>query len=193
SPVYAFFHEEPEIEFAKNDKPGYLMYRCIQCGEKIRQGVQTGDQGSTGNMRNHVKRCRGEDALAAIKESTLDQARAAVREFSKGKQTTLTAVVTTVKAWFKTFSTRSPDKEKIRVVTARWVAESSRPFRIVQDRSFRWLQKEGRPSQYVPSEKTVARDVRKLYAAAKESLAKELQEYEYLLPVELDCWTSPNH
>ncbi|KAJ3816574.1 hypothetical protein F5880DRAFT_1453196, partial [Lentinula raphanica] len=80
-----------------------------------------------------------------------------------------------------------------RVVTARWVAESSCPFRIVQDRSFQWLQKEGRPSQYVPSEKTVARDVRKLYAAAKESLAKELQEYEYLLPVELDCWTSPNH
>ncbi|KAJ3753645.1 hypothetical protein EV360DRAFT_53123, partial [Lentinula raphanica] len=40
---------------------------------------------------------------------------------------------------------------------------------------------------------TVVRDVKKLYAAAKERLAKDLQEYEYLLPIQLDCWTSPNH
>ncbi|KAJ3816552.1 hypothetical protein F5880DRAFT_1464922, partial [Lentinula raphanica] len=80
-----------------------------------------------------------------------------------------------------------------RVVTVRWVAESSRAFRIVQDRGYRWLQKEGRPNQYVPSKETVARDVKKLYAAAKERLSKDLQEYEYLLPIQLDCWTSPNH
>ncbi|KAJ3817206.1 hypothetical protein F5880DRAFT_1631224, partial [Lentinula raphanica] len=79
------------------------------------------------------------------------------------------------------------------VVTARWVAESARPFRIVQDRSFRWLQKEGRPTQYVPSKETVGRDVKTLYAAAKIQLAKELETYEYLIPVELDCWSSPNH
>ncbi|KAJ3748250.1 hypothetical protein EV360DRAFT_26039, partial [Lentinula raphanica] len=80
-----------------------------------------------------------------------------------------------------------------RVVTVRWVAESSRALRIVQDRGYRWLQKEGCPNQYVPSKETVARDVKKLYAAAKERLSKDLQEYEYLLPIQLDCWTSPNH
>ncbi|KAJ3830888.1 hypothetical protein F5878DRAFT_550109, partial [Lentinula raphanica] len=55
------------------------------------------------------------------------------------------------------------------------------------------LQKEGRPSHYVPSKVTVARDVKKLYVACKEKLGQELQSYEYLLPLELDCWSSPNH
>ncbi|KAJ3764885.1 hypothetical protein FB446DRAFT_795604 [Lentinula raphanica] len=57
SPVYAFFNAEPEIQFGENDEPKYLVYSCSHCGEKIRQGLQTGDRGSTGNMRDHVKRC----------------------------------------------------------------------------------------------------------------------------------------
>lgn len=66
------------------------------------------------------------------------------------------------------------------MVTARWVAESARPFRMVQDRCYRWLQKEGRPNQYVPSKETVARDVKKLYEKTKEKLAEELQVSETL-------------
>ncbi|KAJ3748228.1 hypothetical protein EV360DRAFT_2061, partial [Lentinula raphanica] len=189
SPVYAFFHAVPEIEFGQDDKPAYLIYCCTNCAEKIRQGWSTGDRGSTGNLREHVRKCWGDDALAAIKDSTLEQARAGVKELSKGKQTTLTTVIKTVSAWFKTFSTHLVD----RVVTARWVAESARPFRIVEDRSYRWLQKEGRPKHYVPSKVTVARDMKKLYRASKEQLAKDLQAYEYLVPIELDCWSSPNH
>ncbi|KAJ3963276.1 hypothetical protein EV361DRAFT_875011, partial [Lentinula raphanica] len=108
SPVYAFFDAEPQIEYGKSDTPDYL------CSEKLRQGLKTGDRGSTGNMRDHVKKCWGEEALAAIKESTLDQARKAVRDLSKGKQSTLTAVIVSVRSWFKTFSTRPPAKEKIR-------------------------------------------------------------------------------
>ncbi|KAJ3753122.1 hypothetical protein EV360DRAFT_6558, partial [Lentinula raphanica] len=80
-----------------------------------------------------------------------------------------------------------------RVVTARWAAESARPFRIVSDRCYRWLQKEGRPNQYVPSKETVGRDVKILYAALKKHLAEEFQGYEYLIPIEVDCWSSPNH
>ncbi|KAJ3969897.1 hypothetical protein EV361DRAFT_803017, partial [Lentinula raphanica] len=158
SPVYAFFHAEPDIDFGKSNTPEYLVYRCTQCGEKIRQGLKTGDRGSTGNMRDHVKKCWGEDTLAAVKDSTLEQAKAAVKEMSKGKQTTLTLVLKTVKTWFKSFST---------VVTVRWLAENARPFRIVQDRGYRWLQKEGRPNHFVPSKATVAHDVKKLYEAAK--------------------------
>ncbi|KAJ3836237.1 hypothetical protein EV361DRAFT_804856 [Lentinula raphanica] len=170
STVYSFFHAEPEVEFGKKNTADYLVFCCTQCGEKIRQGINTGDRGSTSNMREHVKKCWGEDALTAVKDCTLEQARDAVKKYSKGKQTTLTLVIKTVKTWFKTFSTRPPEKEKIR-----------------------WLQKEGRPNHYVPSKATVARDVKKLYEATKEQLAKELEAYEYLLPVELDCWSSPNH
>ncbi|KAJ3833150.1 hypothetical protein F5878DRAFT_523045, partial [Lentinula raphanica] len=191
--VYAFFHAKPEVEFGKDNTGKYLVYQCSNCGDKIRQGMKGGDRGSTGNLREHVKRCWGEDALAAVNDTSLEKARVAVRQFKKTKQTTLTVVINTIQSWFKTFSTRPPKKEKIRVVTARWVAESARPFLIVRDRGYRWLQKEGRPNHYVPSNQTVARDLKKLYAASKKRLTAELKEYGYLIPVELDCWTSPNH
>lgn len=61
------------------------------------------------------------------------------------------------------------------VVTARWVSECARPFRVVQDRGYRWLQKEGRPDQYVPSKETVSRDVKHLFEKTKEKIAVELQ------------------
>ncbi|KAJ3832579.1 hypothetical protein F5878DRAFT_499240, partial [Lentinula raphanica] len=197
SVVYAFFHAEPDIEFGKDNTADYVVYRCINCGEKVRQGMKTGDRENSpvmkGNLREHVKKCWGQEALDAVSDTTLEKARAAVRESKKKKQTTLTVVVSTVQSWFKSFSTRPPEREKIRVVTARWVAESARPFLIVQDRGYRWLQKEGRPKHYVPNNDMVSRDVKKLYAASKIQLRNELQEYEYLIPVELDCWTSPNH
>ncbi|KAJ3816387.1 hypothetical protein F5880DRAFT_1494337 [Lentinula raphanica] len=168
STVYAFFDAQPEIQFARDHSAEYLLYRCSKCSETIRQGLKTGDRGSTGNLREHVKKCWGEDALTAVKDSTLEKAQAAVRDFKKTKQTTLTLVVNSVTSWFKSFSTRPPEKEKIRY-------------------------KEGRPNHYVPSNETVARDVKKLYNGCKTQLAKVLEDYEYLVPIELDCWTSPNH
>lgn len=61
------------------------------------------------------------------------------------------------------------------VVTARWVSESARPFNIVEDRCYRWLQCEGRPDRYVPNRKKVSKDVKILYERVKEKLAEELQ------------------
>lgn len=97
-----------------------------------------------------------------------------------------------------------------RVGTARWVAESARPFAIVDDRCYKWLQREGRPKHYVPSARTVARDLKKLYQMSREKLGAELQvsnqaklkrelltqnkkAYDGDLALALDCWTSPNH
>ncbi|KAJ3752532.1 hypothetical protein EV360DRAFT_5707, partial [Lentinula raphanica] len=73
--VYAFFHAKPEIEFDKSNEPDYLVFRCTKCGEKMRQGLKTGDRGSTGNMQEHVKKCWGEEALEAVANSTLEEAR----------------------------------------------------------------------------------------------------------------------
>ncbi|KAJ3963909.1 hypothetical protein EV361DRAFT_774365, partial [Lentinula raphanica] len=189
STVYAFFRAEPEIEFAKDHSAAYLIFQCTNCGDKIRQGSKTGDRASTGNMREHVKKCWGEESLVAVKDSSLEQARAAVKESKKTKQTTLT------KKSGRYPSFRCPPQPHLvhSVVTARWVAESARPFLIVRDQGYRWLQKEGRPQHFVPSNETVARDVKKLYVASKRQLAKELQAYEFLVPIELDCWSSPNH
>ncbi|KAJ3753776.1 hypothetical protein EV360DRAFT_27774, partial [Lentinula raphanica] len=185
SAVYAFFHAEPEIEFAKDNTAEYLVYRCTNCSEKLRQGLKTGDRGSTvGNLREHVRKCWGEETLAAVKDTSLEKARAAVKESKKTKQTTLTIVVNAYPAHSHLAHS---------VVTARWVAESARPFLIVRNRGYRWLQKEGRPNHFVPSNVTVARDVKKLYVASKQQLVQELDAYEYLVPIELDCWSSPNH
>lgn len=35
------------------------------------------------------------------------------------------------------------------VATAHWCAESARPFTIVKDRCYKWLQQEGHPDQYI--------------------------------------------
>ncbi|KAJ3765349.1 hypothetical protein FB446DRAFT_625756, partial [Lentinula raphanica] len=157
SSVYAFFNAEPEIEFDKDEvTPEYLVFRCTHCRTKIRQGINMSNKGSTGNMSGHARKCWGDEAFNAAKDSSLEKARAAVRTFRKKSQGKLTAALKTTKSWAKTNATRPPEKELIRVVTAQWVAENARPFRTIQDRSYKWLQKEGCPNHYVPSKETVA-------------------------------------
>jgi hypothetical protein len=52
----------------------------------------------------------------------------------------------------------------IRAEIVRWVSESLRPFAIVEDRGFKSLMKTGRPEYYLPSQSTVSRDVRLVFA-----------------------------
>ena len=57
----------------------------------------------------------------------------------------------------------------------RWVAESMRPFSIVEDRGFRCLMKMGRPEYYLPSRSTVSRDVKDVFTRVRKRIAKMLQ------------------
>lgn len=57
----------------------------------------------------------------------------------------------------------------------RWIAESSRPFAIVKDRSYNCLMKTGRPSCYVPSPSTVARDVKTVFGNTRQRISEMLQ------------------
>lgn len=61
----------------------------------------------------------------------------------------------------------------------RWVAESKRPFQIVNDRGFRSLMKTGRPECYIPSAETVSRDVKDVFVRVRECIAKMLQVSTY--------------
>lgn len=132
APIYAFFAADPEIEFGVNGTAEYLVYACTNCGEKKRQGLKTQDKGSTGqsqqhdptqhtdtdrktgNMSQHAKKCWGEEAVAAVKSSTLDKAQAAIKKFGKKSQSKLTAALRTCKGWADSFSTRPPEKETTR-------------------------------------------------------------------------------
>ncbi|KAF9064511.1 hypothetical protein BDP27DRAFT_1156144, partial [Rhodocollybia butyracea] len=166
--IYAFFGAEPEIKFAGNGKAEYLVYTCTKCGEKKKQGLKTSDKGSTGNMTTHAKKCWGDEAVAAVKESNLEKAQEAVKKFGKKSQ-----------------SKHSKDGLPH--------SQHDPPKKKLPDQCYHWLQKEGRPNHYVPSKETVARDVKKLFAKTKEKLAAELQTFDGKLPVALDCWSLPNH
>jgi hypothetical protein len=57
----------------------------------------------------------------------------------------------------------------------RWVAESKRPFQIVNDRGFQTLMKTGRPEYHIPSAETVSRDVKRVFVRVRQRIAKMLQ------------------
>ena len=61
------------------------------------------------------------------------------------------------------------------VELVRWVSENLRPFEVVNDRGFQSLMKTGRPAYYLPHAKTVARDVKLVFARTKERIADMLQ------------------
>jgi hypothetical protein len=80
-----------------------------------------------------------------------------------------------------------------RAEIVRWVCESMRPFKIVEDRGFRKLMKTGRLAYYIPSKITVSRDVKKVFVKCCQRIARSLQGYEGALSFATDAWTSPNH
>lgn len=80
-----------------------------------------------------------------------------------------------------------------RAEIVKWVAESMRPFSIVEDGGFQCLMKTGRPTYHIPSAATVARDVKEVFKRTKERIAAFLQDYEGDLSFATDGWTSTNH
>ena len=75
----------------------------------------------------------------------------------------------------------------------RWVAESKRPFQIVNDQGFQSLMKTGRHEYHIPSMHTVSRDVKQAFIEGRKRVAKMLQvtynkllyiyKYTKILPV----------
>lgn len=61
-----------------------------------------------------------------------------------------------------------------RAEIVRWVSESVRPFKIVEDRGFLSLMKTGRPDYYIPSASTVSRNVKLAFGRTRERIAKML-------------------
>ena len=64
---------------------------------------------------------------------------------------------------------------RLRAEIVRWVAESLRPFSIVEDRGFKSLMKTGRPEYYLPSPDTVSWDVKLVFTQTRKRIAKMLQ------------------
>ena len=56
-----------------------------------------------------------------------------------------------------------------------WVAESKRPFAIVNDHGFQSLMKTGQPAYQIPSPDTISHDVKIVFMKVCKCIAKMLQ------------------
>jgi hypothetical protein len=76
SPIYAFYYPVPDIGYM--GKRCYHEFKCASRGCKFecRRFLDKGDANSTGNLRSHVKKCWGGDALKAAEDAEdIDKAR----------------------------------------------------------------------------------------------------------------------
>jgi hypothetical protein len=69
------------------------------------------------------------------------------------------------------------------VEIVKWVAESMRPFSIVEDEGFKTLMKTGRPDHYIPKRHTVARDVTEVFKKTQKRMKKMLKVWSVFVKV----------
>ncbi|KAF8121439.1 hypothetical protein EV363DRAFT_1185876 [Boletus edulis] len=193
SPVYAFFQPTPVIEEIGTRRSHVFKCCARGCKVTVRRYLDTTDARSTGNMRKHAKKCWGSEALKAA-----DSAKNAVevREKIVGSILHTGSITQSFERKGKgkvTYLHRQHTRTETKAEIVRWVCESLRPFAIVKDRGFQSLMKTGRPEYYIPSESTVSRDVRLVFARTRVRVAKMLKEYDGKLNFTTDAWTAPNH
>ena len=162
----------------------------------VRRFLDTGDKGSTSNMRKHAKHCWGDDIIKkadeAREELTIDSIREGLAEAKKGQDGSIVAFFDRKGKGKVKYMLRQHTYEEARSVLetiqavilitnwyrveyVRWCAESMRSFRIVDDAGFHHLMKTGRPHIRIPSYRTVARDVHVVFKRVKQRIGKMLQ------------------
>lgn len=200
SPIYAFFIPVPDITYNAQGRRAH-EFRCAarvcKCkgvnGRMVRRYLDTTDRKSTSNLKRHATICWGAETVDSALEAKVDisaaratlgdlkdgSITAAFQRTGKGKvlyshrQHTRTQTRYKTSASFLLFSSCWTSLDSAEIV--RWVAESMRPFSIVEDRSFRCLMKTGRPEYYLPSRSTVSRDVKEVFKRVRARIAKMLQ------------------
>ncbi|GBE80100.1 putative AC transposase [Sparassis crispa] len=212
--AYAFCKPEVTIETDKAGVRGHV-FCCANhgCKMKVKRWLDKGDQMSTGNMRRHIRKCWGEEALAAADEmntaademntaademntaademNTAADARPSIEKFRWSGD--ITVAFERKEKGKVTYSVCQHTRTETRAEIVRWVSESLRPFTIIEDHAYQSLMKTGQPEYWIPSCWTVARDVHKVFACCWAHVAKMLQEYDGELSFATDAWTSLNH
>ncbi|GLB43472.1 putative protein dimerization activity [Lyophyllum shimeji] len=193
SPVYAFFGPVPEIVYVNGRRCHEFACAAKGCKFKARRYLDTRDRTSTSNLIKHVRGCWGEDAWAAAKAcGSIDDARKSIVKPLNMDGSILASFERKGKGKV-TYSHRPHTKAETRAEIVRWVTESVRPYKIVDDPRFHSLMKTGRPEYWIPSASTVSRDVKLVFGRCRERIAKILQEHDGKISFATDAWTSPNH
>lgn len=178
SPIYVFFKPNPSIEYIHERRVHVFECSARHCkgkgnGRFVRRYLDTGDAKSTGNLRKHAKVCWGLETVAAADETrNIVTARKALEKVKDGS---ITEAFERVAKGKVTYSTRQHTTTQSRAEIVRWIAESKRPFQIVNDRGFQSLMKTGRPEYHIPSMHTVSRDVKRVFVKVRKRIAMMLQ------------------
>ena len=148
---------------------------CMHKLRGVRRFLDKGDAKSTSNMRKHAKRCWGPDIIALADKA--DNANEVHRTTIKGalNPQLITAAFERKGKGKVTYSHRQHTKTEARAEIVRWVSESKRSFKIVEDCGFQSIMKTGRPEYYIPCATTVSRDVKKAFMNVRKRMAKMLQ------------------
>ncbi|KAE9399593.1 hypothetical protein BT96DRAFT_820371 [Gymnopus androsaceus JB14] len=187
SPIYGFFSEDIVIGYdAKNGKYHYFKCNTTHCKGKggVRCYQKMDDRSSTSNLKKHAMNCFGQDAVDAATIGANSSTRPDGSIFAAfGRQGARPVTVTH----------KAHSNAEIRAHLVRWITESNRSIRIVEDCHFRELMLAGQPQAKLPGRRTVARDIKSSFERCEGRINQLLQNYPGRLNFATDAWTSPNH
>lgn len=162
APAYAFFNETVRVVESNGRRVHVFECAAGRCKKRINRYLDTGDHSSTSNLRKHVLTCWGAEALkAADGMATAKAARPCVEKLERNG--TITAAFSRIAGSAETYSTRPMTKNEANTGHALWMAQSGRPFDIVEDPWYRRLAKTGRPDFPTPSAKTARRNLYNIF------------------------------
>ena len=142
----------------------------------VRRNLSTADATSTSNLRKHATLCWGKEVVDAAKAAgSALEAREVLKKKDGLRDGSIAVEFARVGQGKPTFSTHPPTKLESRADHVRWMAESKRPFNLVKDYGYHRVMKNGRPAHYIPSDKSIARDLREVFVKTREQIAKKLQ------------------
>ncbi|KAJ7898300.1 hypothetical protein B0H14DRAFT_2169173, partial [Mycena olivaceomarginata] len=142
-----------------------------------------GDRSSTSNLKKHAIKCWGKDVVNG-RLNNVDP---------KQRDSNIFAAFSRADQRPKRAAHRVHTEAELRAHLVRWVAESNRPIRIVEDREFREISAAGRPELNIHGRHTLARDLSAAYERCRAHVQSLLEEYPGRLSFTTDAWTSPNH
>ncbi len=180
SPIYGFFHAEPNIEVVTGRRCHQFICLADRCKgqghnrKTVRRYLDTSDAKSTSNLRKHAERCFGVEIVKKSVGSTVGAVREGVMQ-QRGNGTLPYAFDKIAGKGVARYSPQQLTKVEIQAAVVRWVSGRQRPFSIISDPKFLYLMKTGRPGFYVPSTLTVSRDVHKAYAVLRRRITSMLQ------------------
>ncbi|KAH9080265.1 hypothetical protein EDB83DRAFT_2184431, partial [Lactarius deliciosus] len=190
SPIYVFFKVTPLIKVI-NGRHVHVFECNTKCcvgkgnGRMVRRYLDTSDAKLTGNLQKHTKGCWGDEVVAAADATkNVQAARDALEKVKSVDGWSITAAFQRITKDKITYSHHQLTAIEARAEFVRWVAESKRPFQIVNDEGFQKLMMSSCPTCYIASAKTILQDVKRVFVN---------KGYGSVLNFATNAWTSPNH